>query len=295
MKYKFFVILTSIFFQLSTYASIDEAWLWSDSSYVNESIVSDPVEIKKLITFLQTNETKTIYLDAFKLIKFIKLHNDLKTFIHLLKLKNINVELLFGDPGWIDHNEFPKVINLIEETINFINKLPIDYRPTAIHLDIEPHVLDQWKDEQLRPQIARNYFNLIETLANKIHKSGINISIDAAFFFDEVDVAESEDSLAMLLIPIVDKYIIMAYKDIFKNIIEIAETEILIASRINKKNIYIALETQVIDGFESTTHHEEGISILRKNIHLLKNSYRFDKGFAGVAVHNYKSLQQMAP
>ncbi len=114
--------------------------------------------------------------------------------VQLLSQKNIQVELLIGKNKWL----FNSISQNIDSLFQLYGKLPI----SGLHLDIEPHAMDGFKENE------KQYFELYQRRIQESHqacsKYKWTLGVSIPLFYDEIVLENLNQT--------VDEVVLMAYE-----------------------------------------------------------------------------------
>jgi hypothetical protein len=132
----------------------------------------------------------------------------------------IQTEMLLGEPTWIFPGTRPSLLNIIQTRLINYNAARTDPRELidAVHLDIEPHALTQWKNgtatakRDLLLQLRDTYAD-VRTLLDTNGQTQVKINADLPVWYDSstsiawapgerdqwfADIADSLDGFSMM-------------------------------------------------------------------------------------------------
>ncbi|MEX1670926.1 hypothetical protein AB4876_18605 [Zhongshania guokunii] len=267
----------------SVRASQKGLWVWRADPVLN-------VEKRtELLTFMLNKGLDTAYIDA--RIPVLNNHYMLSEFIRTFNSRGIAVELMFGKPEWVLRENHHEVLNLIDQAIEYSRRNP-DARPTAIHLDIEAHLVSQWPEQ--RDWVANQLLDLMAEARSRTAVVGLRLVADMPVWWDSFTVSRYGNSrpLHQLIIDASDRVALMDYRDTEQRIINDANDELRYASSQNKQ-VVLGVETMCIPP-ELITFCEEGSAnmeyVLQRVHGQLPPSHPSYQGFA---VHHYESYRTM--
>lgn len=267
-------------------------WLWKDEA------IADEGKQQQVIDYLTAQGFDTLYLHAY--FALTQNPTGLSEFIQLAAENDIDIELLAGDPLWALSEYHLDALSFVDAVIDFTETYPV-HKPTAIHLDIEPHGLAEWSDDPndiVNHQIARQYLELLTSIRNRIEVSNqtLKLNIDITFWYDQIEMsyAGTNRSLTEHLMHIVDGVSVMSYRDTVDGPNGVMA---LVASELETGNtlgvdVFIALETNGgLDDY--LTFCEEGLDALVNARQLLTEQLIEYDSFKGMAIHDFLGLQEL--
>lgn len=163
--------------------SSSRVYMWSETfeSYKN-SLLLDYMSARSLDTIL-LSPGRDMILVSEKLSSFIRSAEAIGISVELMKGSNV----LIKEKNWDSIDSFAKSAH----TLN----------ADGIHLDVEPHTLDDWS--QKREHYLEQYSRMIQYAKRSTDKYDLSLSISVPVFYDDI-LPE--------LYPLVDKLYVMAYK-----------------------------------------------------------------------------------
>ena len=202
------------------------------------------------------------------------------------------VEWLLGYAPWALTPNHADLLGLIDRAVTQTLALPPGSRPTAVHLDVEPHTLPEWQTD---PQgTAQQYLALLDAARSRLAASGAGLAlvVDMPFWYDGQSVTYNGQTrpLSEHVLNRVDAAVLMDYRDHAwggNGIVALASSEVTFAGSIGKR-VRIGVETNAPDGQPAyITFYEEGRRVMLGELAATRNAYAGAAGFGGVAVHDY--------
>lgn len=212
------------------YDSSFSTWLWDTTR-----IEQDPAQLVKDI---QEKRVNRVYLQINPEVPILAYQR----FIKAASSSGITIYALDGGRTWatsgqLDYEAFWDWVGRYQEEV------AVDERFKGVHLDVEPYLLSNWKENQTK--IVRAYEDMIKDAADRSKALQMTIGADIPFWFDEIDSITESDSLAYSVIKMVDEVTIMAYRNKAKGengFIELTKNERRWGSLLST-SIEIGLET----------------------------------------------------
>ncbi len=300
---------------LARLPSINAVWLW-DSTIVTD----DPASSTKRADFFKfaTDQgINTVYVSSYGIITGKSDDNKAKLadFISQAHSSCINTELLAGESNWADRKNIFKVINFVNEAIDFTNSLS-GPKPTAIHLDVEPYADKSWNTNggANRPAIANKYLNMLSSVDVLLKGTNIDLNVDIPSSFDTANgissIARGKEakSLAAFVIDIADTTTVMGFRDTAYDVYDATKGEMNYASSVGKK-VVIGLETKCfanpneqiftfcgsreIGTVDAPQTLIKGLEYMKGEVTKiieLENLNTYTKTFSGFAYHQYETF-----
>lgn len=146
----------------------------------------------------------------------------------------VEVELLFGDPGWTLADRHERPIGLAAQAVTFAASLP-GARPIGLHLDVEAHGIHgissegttwDWSNDgtdgtpNQQIEMVGQYLEMLEAVRDTLAGSGLELSADIPFWYDSQSAAFNpltflgDEKLASEhVVDVVDRAVLMDYRD----------------------------------------------------------------------------------
>lgn len=260
-------------------------WIWKADT------VLDIQRRNELMTFAANREINTFYIDA----RTPVLHNQymLAEFIRASQARGISVELLFGKPEWALYYNHHEVLTLIDEATGFARRYP-DAKPSAVHLDIEAHLVHQWQGD--RNAVANQLLDLYEQVRNRLAPANLPLIVDMPVWYDQYVLPRRGQSRLMheWIIDSSDGVALMDYRDTEARIINDADAELRYASA-SGKSMVVGVETMCINP-EQITFCEEGSGVMNAVLGRVNSRLRSSHpSYRGVAIHHYEDYRRLRP
>lgn len=260
-------------------------WVW------NDIVATDILKRNEFFNFAESHGVVNIYLESEGLIN--NNQTALANFIDEAAKYCMNVELLYGNAGWALTANHEQAIALAQKSVTFSAGLS-GHKPTSVHFDIEPYLLTAWTIDQ--NGTANQYIDLLEKLITITRGTGLSLVVDNPFWFDGITISRNGQAIVLSnkVIGIVDKDVLMDYRDTANLIIDFASNELNYAKTVDKA-VIIGVETQC--GLSPTylTFCEEGATQMESILTNVKNAFSNNTAFKNFAVHYYDSYKILKP
>lgn len=267
-------------------------WLWHT---INITTKAD-----EIITFMSSKGVSVVYLQ----IDYSIAESEYRTFISKANAKGIEVHALDGDPTWVLNDS---TIKHQTRFFNWVGNYQIGATSTekftGMHLDVEPHGLDDFYTNQ--NEYIENYQDFVIYAAAQSHVLGLEVALDIPSWFDTLNYNTSYGTGSLydwLLTSGVDEMAIMAFRDIgvgveaaeTEGIYDVSKYELEKAQAVGMK-VSLGVETdQVIDEHERISFYEEGEAYMNAELEkasVLTHGYSV---FDGYAIHYLDSWMNMS-
>lgn len=212
--------------------------------------------------------------------------------------RGIAVHALDGAPEYVLAENHSRMIHWTEA----IGKLNRQWLPEegfhGIHLDNEPYVLPQWRDDARRPSVIVDYIDLNQRLSKLAAQYNLEFGVDIPFWWDLRDevghakftyrTAEGSVPILRALFPLIDNVGIMSYRDRVtgpNGLIALCNTEFQLG-REHGVDVLAAAELGAGDDVEpGTTFGVYPWPYFRSQLTTLEKILPHTPGCAGIAIH----------
>lgn len=268
-------------------------WIW------DRTVALDAGARSELLAFAEERAIDTVYLSAGALLQSAR--PALAEFIVAAHDAGVAVELLFGDPNWSKRQNHANGLARVQSTLDFARDAGV--RPDGVHLDVEPHVLAEWKDGGA-DALSVEYLEFLGKAAALTGPEGLRLSADIAYWYDARWVSidgGAPQPLSTLALERVDRAVVMAYRDytgtcggapLPDGVVWNARDEVAQASDAGKE-VIVAVETKCGEP-DKVSFWEEGLPELEKVLAATECAFAGQPSFAGVAIHQYDSFRRLA-
>jgi hypothetical protein len=303
-------------------------WVWQTSTFTNAAEKAD------FFAFAATHAVNAVYLQV-ALADMPATGADLSPlgrFIAEAATRCIDVELLVGDSRWALDQYRPEVLDLAIAAKHFANALN-GAKPTAFHVDIEPHGLDgvtsngvlyDWDNDgtggttNQRPSMMNQFLDTLDAVRGALGGT-LRLHADVVFWLDGAAgfnplqrviggvATGAPRSAHELVIDAVDQVHLMAYRDLAfgagcaevscsaNGIFDLSEAEVNYARSVGKTAV-VGVETGNYG--DSISFFEEDVATMEAELAKVSGAYAGHAGFAGFAIHDlvgYRALQAKTP
>lgn len=166
----------------------------------------------------------------------------------------------------------------------------------GIHLDVEPHQLELWRDDERRAEAIAEYYNMLCTVRETCDALGVLLEADIPFWFDgfAVEAEGREMPLSEAVIRLCDTTLLMTYRDNAETIYACAQPEMSVAGALGKK-LVLAVETGKVYEDVNITFFHMGTSAMYRELNKLKAMVEATPaaGEVGYAIHHYGSWETL--
>ncbi|GAF07239.1 hypothetical protein JCM16418_1233 [Paenibacillus pini JCM 16418] len=247
-------------------------WLWNTEQIKTQA--------NDIVSFTSANGVNQIYLQ----INIDIPVSYYKAFIRLAATKGITVDALNGAPSWAltsERNQITKFINWVED---YQSHSLASEQFHGLHMDIEPHLLPQWKTNL--NSVIEQWQKSVIYLTQEAKRLNMPIAADIPFWLSNYKATNDNITLSRFMITAYDSITIMSYRDTAAAIYSVAERE-LEEARFLGKPAFAAVETKSSNEGNFITFYEEGAKYMNEQLNLLSGLAKAQDAFAGVAIHDY--------
>jgi hypothetical protein len=270
-------------------------WEW------NEKVITDSGAQTALFRFTGSHGINRVYIECESAIQ-----NNQAALIGFLETaanQGIKTELLFGDNKWVfPGHGYPHQGYAISLTSRYaaelLGKMTFG-QPVAVHYDVEPASLPQWKTRQNR--LAFDYIELVTRLARAARKIGLGLSVDATYWYSTIPVTRhgATTSMNQLILNVVDRYVIMDYWDTSQRIERQAVTDLSYANGIPGKEVVIGVLTNCHQkppdtSFCNDSQHS-GTKWMESVLRRVGRVETTNPSYTGLAIEDYAGFRALGP
>lgn len=254
-------------------------WLWDTTQ-----IKSEP---DKILDFAETQGINAIYLQINRDVA-IPYYKD---FISKATAEGIEVQILDGRPAWGLSSGREGLMSFVEWIEAYQSGAEENERFSGIHVDIEPHVLAEWKSD--RDSVVAQWQSNVSYLTNEAKRMELKITADIPFWLDNYTVPGGDMKISSWMIRQFDAVAVMAYRDTASAIYNAAASELKEASELGKK-VSIAVETNRSNEGNFITFYEEDCDYMRAELQELEQMANKHVSYIGISVHDYGNWSKLA-
>ncbi|MCM3130290.1 MULTISPECIES: hypothetical protein [unclassified Paenibacillus] len=254
-------------------------WLWDTTQ-----IKSEP---DKILDFAETQGINAIYLQINRDVA-IPYYKD---FISKATAEGIEVQILDGRPAWGLSSGREGLMSFVEWIEAYQSGAEENERFSGIHVDIEPHVLAEWKSD--RDSVVAQWQSNVSYLTNEAKRMELKITADIPFWLDNYTVPGGDMKISSWMIRQFDAVAVMAYRDTANAIYNAAASELKEASELGKK-VSIAVETNRSNEGNFITFYEEDCDYMRAELQELEQMANKHDSYIGISVHDYGNWSKLA-
>ena len=207
-----------------------------------------------------------------------------------------SVELLFSSNSWVYPQNQARAVALVKDAVRFATELA-GTRPTALHFDIEPYLLREWKAGG-EEELASDYLDLLRGI--EAARGPLPVHVDIPFWFCRTEVAWPGKSAArpldQALLGVVDGCTVMDYRNTAVGADGILDdgARTLADAEAAGKPLVIGVETNpVLPAYVS--FYQLGAEAVDAQLAVVDDVFEGDPAFAGTAVEDYRGYRELGP
>lgn len=285
-------------------------WLWTPINLITKDYKNEIIKNAK------SNNINTIYLsiDSYldiysekesieKSQKLEEFDNIISDFIKTANIFNIEVEALSGWKNWAEPEHTYKPFVIMDYVINFNERHQEKF--VGIQYDIEPYLLDEYKKD--KKYVLKNFLSLMKDIFDSLPKdNSLYLSVVIPEFFDKTSKETPKflwnggynftlgHLLRIMKTRENSRLIVMAYRNFttgYDGVFDISKDEVYEAEK-SKVRVIIAQETGDFPP-SYITYHNTTRQYYDKKIEEIKNFYKENENFTGIATHYLNSFIEL--
>ena len=275
-------------------------WMWEEDSW---TLLREPARVQEMARFLHSQGIGTLYLYADAHAGQNLLLEQPQRYARLigtLHRQGLQVHALLG--SWPLHTEryiLPEnrglALQMVQRVLDYNLAAAPEARFDGIHLDIEPHVLDDWA--QRREAYLQMFLDLSEAWMALKRQSNLHLPMAPAiaFWLDGIPVrhAGRVKPASEHLQDIYDHVVLMDYRDHAHGpdgILSHAEDELAYGRRVGKP-VWLGVETSPSEIRKLSFEHLRPAQMAHE-LGLVEQALAADPAFAGFVIHHYGSYRR---
>jgi len=259
-------------------------WIWRSAEIERPDAV---------LGFLQPKGINEIYL----VFDQRKTDSQYRHFIAKASEAGIRVALIGAQARWVLPHGFAERDSYFAFYEQYQQSSEPHEKFYGMHMDIEPHQLTEWQDDN--PGTVKAYCEFVLLARQMADRTGTLLELDIPCWFDKFICQDSNGDTINLIefcIRHADTTLFMSYRDSGRGAVEFAMAGLKLAERYGKK-IALAFETgHIYEEINITFDHLGTVPLARelKNLRQIVES-EFRAAEVGYAVHHYNSWVVLPP
>ncbi|AZK47635.1 hypothetical protein [Paenibacillus lentus] len=254
-------------------------WLW------HTKLIETQTE--ELLSFSASEGIRFIYLQISTKVDI----PHYKNFISKANALGIQVHALNGAADWALRANRSQLTSFIDWIDKYQLAAAEEERFTGIHVDIEPHLLPEWRIDT--NNVIKQWQSNVMYLVEESTKLELPIAGDLPFWLDNYTASDSEMSLSSWMISKYDSVTLMSYRNSASAILDLAKQELEEAGNLCK-HIYTGVETKYSSEGDHVSFYEEGYDYMNEQLLYLDQLGRNYPSFAGIAIHDLVGMMDLA-
>ncbi|MFM1654147.1 copper amine oxidase N-terminal domain-containing protein [Brevibacillus sp. B_LB10_24] len=252
-------------------------WIW------NTKIIE--ADQDSFFRFARDNAITAIYLHVDKDVN----PKAYQSFISRADAQQIKVEALIGTPRWVFTSSQDQIKDYMTWVKQYNASADANERFVGLHFDIEPYLLDEWKNNQR--MVIEHWMDNMRFIESETKGTGLKVTLDVPFWVHKIKIPDSTYTLSAWLLEKFDCLVLMDYRNFAlgnDGIVENANTILKEASTL-KKQVIVAVDTAKSTEGERTTFFSLNTDAMERELQIVRGQLSRFASFAGVAVHDYKN------
>ena len=215
-------------------------------------------------------------------------HDKYNSFIKIASQNEVKVEALYGTPDWALEKNYDSFESQVKDVLNH-NRDYKEGRFKAVHLDIEPHGLKEYKDN--KKKILEEYVANLKKIRRLVDKHNKKNNDELHIVID-IPISYEEETLTKLLHN-VDEIVVMNYFNKIETYKKSGPKIMSIVDDYNKKNkshkkVKIASEFQPYDELKNNTLYHMNKKELKDYFNKGVREFKKYDCYNGVVMHEYE-------
>ncbi len=280
-------------------------WSWR-----TESLLSDTARRDALIAFCRARGITDLFSQVLyeyhdEEVTLQKMDSQ-RQFNALAHRSGIRVHALDGHRSYALEGNHPRMLRLVDALVRFNEEGTPESRFHGLHLDNEPYLLEEWKNEATRPGVLQAYYELNRRLAPRVKDAGLEFGLDIPFWWDKSDesgravyrvmTVDGEKPLLDAIFPLVRNVAVMSYRERVtgcNGVVAHCRQEFELGRRLGV-DVFASIETGAGERFEKgTTFGPYSRAYFEWQFDTLKRILSREPGCSGLAVHAYDYYREM--
>ncbi|MFG1732228.1 copper amine oxidase N-terminal domain-containing protein [Paenibacillus sp. 843] len=267
---------------MSSVASVPKGtWIW------DSNIIKQDQDI--IISFAKMKGVTSIYLQVDRDIDLAIYEG----FIRKTKSTGIQVEALEGRPEWAYKSKQEEIQKFIAWVKAYNSSVGPEASFSGLHFDIEPYALSEWTKDNTT--ILESWMDNMRLIEKETKGSGLKIAIDVPFWLNTINVPGKDYSMSAWMLEKFDCLVIMNYRNHAlgsNGIVENAQAMLREASTLKKK-VVVAVETLISKEGPRVSFYSMSSEVMEKELQSAHNQLAHYASYAGFAIHDFNSWQDM--
>jgi hypothetical protein len=258
-------------------------WVWKPASFASSG------ELESLLAFAGKKRIGTLFLSAGTdlLRRQPQLYRRLLRRAHA---QGITVHALHGEPEWLSPDHRAGAVAFLEALRQYARASRPEERFDAIHLDVEPQSLPEWKAGE-HDALAAQYIQFLDWFRDQARPLALPLAVDVPVSFNRIAV-DGRPLIAAILAR-ADQMTVMAYKDSAGKVMEASREGLGSADAAGKK-LWVGISADPAH-LPANSHGGPAESDLEAIAAPVEATFGQHSCFLGVAIHDYARYRRLAP
>lgn len=266
-------ILILFTFRSSEAGRTKATWLW-DTEWIRDSG-------EEIVSFCRSNYVNLIYLQTSSTVG----PDTYRSFIRKAHEAGIDVHALNGAPEWAKERHEEEGNSFIRWVIDYNRQAAEGERFTGVHLDVEPYLLPEWKQDEA--SLVRSWLDNMESWLEEGREAGLYMAADVPFWLPRLDMPTGNGKVSSWMLEQFDSLTIMAYRDNSDSIYESSKELLSQADKLGKP-IVIGLELGKTNEGAYLSFHGKPLDYFEEHLRDVKELGASHSSFAGTAIHHLR-------
>ena len=256
-------------------------WVWKPE------FLKNPSELDSLLAFAARRRIGAIFLSAHTdwLLRQPQLYRRLLRRSHA---QGISVQALAGEPEWLLPDHRAGAAAFLEALGEYDRRSRPQERFDALHLDVEPQSLPQWKAGE-RNAVAARYLEFLDWVLRQAQPQALPLAVDVPVSFNQLAVGSTP--LIAGIFDRADQVVVMAYKDTPEKVMEASREEMGSADAAGKK-LWVGISADPAH-LPSRSPGGPAESDLEAIAAPVEAAFGRHPAFLGLAIHDYARYRRL--
>lgn len=256
-------------------------WIWETA------FLEDARQVDELLRFARRQGVHTLFLYA-PVWRLEQQPETVRCFLGEAHRRRFTIHALQGEPQWIYASQRSGAEEFLAALERFQRNTPLHARFDALHFDVEPQSLSEWKPESI-PELSALYLDFLRWSRARARALELPLAVDAPPWYRFLPV--DSGTLLDAVLELADEVALMAYVDESWRIVIDSLPAVSQAER-SRKGVWIGLSADPVH----LPRLPEGRP-LRKKLEKMRGrvekAFPEQRSFRGVAFHDYVLFQRL--
>jgi hypothetical protein len=257
-------------------------WVWKPALF------EDPGELEALLAFAVQKRISTIFFSA----ATQRLQHEPELYRRLIRrahAQGVTVQALSGEPDWLFPDRRSGARAFLEALREYDRGSHPEERFDAVHLDVEPQSLPEWKAGR-HADLAARYLAFVDWIRDQARPLALPLVVDIPVSFNRI--AAGPRSMSEAVLDRADQIVVMTYKDTAQKVVDASRVEIESADSAGKK-VWIGISAD--PAHLPTGSGAPAESDLEAIAAPVEATFGQHPGFLGLAIHDYARYRRLVP